>query len=259
MPESFVIGKPSISRNPDLVYEALRTGRSSTLPTYKELERTHPVLFTFVEYNARFSSIVSEVLFQKSGGGHPGYTEGLLIREVVDLFIKCNGISAIAQDPEELARAGAQTLAVRLFQQRVVAPGTESERVQVEDSYNYGVSLQATTSQTTVMTRLVHEYGLVIALPFDAGGAARVRYSVDPAMQLLALFMMGLSPAIDLSESGSFGYEVLSTHLVKCSIASTLAIQEDVRPSIQAALKKIGFELNDPHATISSEDDFIVG
>ena len=39
--------------------------------------------------------------------------------------------------------------------------------MQVEDSYNFGLSLQATTSQTAVMTRLVHEYGLVIALPFD--------------------------------------------------------------------------------------------
>ena len=62
-------------------------------------------------------------------------------------------------------------------------------------------------------------------------------------MQLLALFMMGLSPEIDLLESSSFGYEVLSTHLVKCSIASTLAIQEDVRPSIQAALKKVRLQI----------------
>ena len=128
--------------------------------------------------------------------------------------------------------------------------------MQVEDSYNYGLSLQATTSQTAVMTRLVHEYGLVIALPFDDDDKAKERYSVDSAMQLLALFMMGLSPEIDLPESSSFGYEVLSTHLVKCSIASTLAIQEDKRPSIQAALKKIGFWLNKPHATITSEDGF---
>ena len=57
-----------------------------------------------------------------------GNTEGFLIRKVMDLFIKCNRISAIAQDPEELARAGAQTLAVHLFQEAVVLPEDEDER-----------------------------------------------------------------------------------------------------------------------------------
>ena len=256
LPTPSTIVEPSISRSPESVYKALCRGYDVDLPTYDQFKTMHPVLFTFVQYNARFSSIVLEVLAKESEDF--GNTEGFLIRKVVDLFIKCNGISAIAQDPEELARAGAQTLAVHLFQQPVVAPDTENERMQVADSYNYGVSLQATRtkSQTEMMTRLVHNYGLVIGLPFDGGVVAKERYFVDPAMQLLAMLMMGLSPEIDLLESSSFDYEVLSTHLVKCSIASTLAIQEDVRPSIQAALKKIGFGLNKPHATISSEDGF---
>ena len=255
-PEFFTIVKPAISRSPELVYEALCRGHEIDLPTYKHLERTHPVLFTFVQYNGRLSSIVLEVLAKESEDS--GNTAGFLIRKVVDFFMRCNAIFGIVEKPEELARAGAQTLAVHLFQKAVVVPAKESERMQVADSYEYGVSLQAqaTTSQDDLMTRLIHNYGLVVALPFDGDRKAKVRYSVDSAMQLLALFMMGLSPEIDLLESSSFGYEVLSTHLVKCSIASTLAIQEDVRPSIQAALKKIGFGLNKPHATISSEDGF---
>ena len=256
LPKPFTIVEPSVSSDPESVYDALCRGHDVDLPTYDQLKTRRPVLFTFAQYNARFASIVLEVLAGESE--YSGNTEGFLIRKVVDFFLASNGICAISRKAEELARAGAQTLAVHLFQQAVVAPRDDSERVRVADSYEYGVSLQATntSSQTDLMTQLVHDYGLVIAVPFYRERGSKKRYFVDPAMQLLAMFMMGISPEIDLLESSSFGYEVLSTHLVKCSIASTLAIQEDVRPSIQAALKKIGFGLNKPHGSISSEDDF---
>ena len=65
-PEFFTIVKPAISRSPELVYEALCRGHEIDLPTYKHLERTHPVLSTFVQYNGRFSSIVLEVLAKES-------------------------------------------------------------------------------------------------------------------------------------------------------------------------------------------------
>ena len=178
------------------MYDALCRGHEIDLPT---LERTHPVLFTFVQYNGRLSSIVLEVLARESEDS--ANTAGFLIRKVVNLFMGCNRVGTIAQEPEELARAGAQTL--HLFQKAVVVPAKESERMQVADSYEYGVSLQAqaTTSQDDLMTRLIHNYGLVVALPFDGDRKAKVGYSVDSAMQLLALLMMGLSPEIDLLES----------------------------------------------------------
>ena len=253
-PKHFFIVTPSISRSPESVYEALR-GEYRNLPTYKELKGRCPVLFTFVQYNARFCSIVLKVFPKEGGGGH--YTDGLLVRKVVESFLKSNGISDIAGNSEELARAGARTLAVHLFQKEERVPENEKERRELADSYDYGVSLQATKlKQKETMTELIHKYGLVIALPFGNDHQRKKRYTVDSAMQLLSFFMMGLSPEIDLLESSSFGYEVLSTHIVKCAIASTLEIPEGVRPSIQAALKEIGFGLNNPHATISSEDDF---
>ena len=151
-PEFFTIVKPAISRSPELVYEALCRGHEIDLPTYKHLERTHPVLFTFVQYNGRLSSIVLEVLAKESEDS--GNTAGFLIRKVVDFFMRCNAIFGIVEKPEELARAGAQTLAVHLFQKAVVVPAKESERMQVADSYDYGVSLQATKWRKNEMTRL---------------------------------------------------------------------------------------------------------
>ena len=143
--------------------------------------------------------------------------EGLLIREVMNLFIKCNGISAIAQDEEKLAQADAHCpgsasvpaccmLHNRLsftqvssyilhgnlltnngsshIQSTSWAPAwanhrsskkwsflklrTNAYKLQIHTiSYVYSVSLHATTSQKTIMTRLVLKYGLVITLPFD--------------------------------------------------------------------------------------------
>ena len=124
--EFFTIVQPSITRSPESVYKALRSEND-------QLKRTHPVLFTFVQFNARFSSTVLEELARESKDS--GNTEGFLIREVVNSFIGCN---AIAQEPEELARTGAQTLAVHLFQQAVVVPQMRTN-VQVADSYDYGV------------------------------------------------------------------------------------------------------------------------
>jgi len=211
-----------------------------------------PILWKFARHNARFASIVVEVL-AKSDSSQLDLGEGTLVRKVVKNFIDSNGLSHIADKPAKLAQVGAQALAVHLFQQLVNVPDDENERRKLADSYDYGIQLEAMgsgESSSKAMKRLVHNYGLVIANAFDSTleAAKKKPFMVDDAMQLLAMVLLGVSPNINLLESSSFGYEVLSTHLVKCAIASTLAIEKAKRPTVQVALEKVGFRLNREHA-----------
>jgi hypothetical protein len=70
------------------------------------------------------------------------------------------------------------------------------------------------------------------------------------AQQLVATHMLGVSleGMLDLSP---WGYEVMSTHFVKTVIVASCAISFEERPSLQDALKTIGFDI-DPNSTSES-------
>lgn len=48
----------------------------------------------------------------------------------------------------------------------------------------------------------------------------------------------------NMLEATPYGFETLTTHLVKCAVAASLAVDKEKRPCLQEVLKKIGFQVD---------------
>ncbi|CAB9528946.1 unknown protein [Seminavis robusta] len=62
--------------------------------------------------------------------------------------------------------------------------------------------------------------------------------------QLIAVFMLGIDSPTMLEPTG-FGFELMSTHFVKCALAASAVVNNANRPSVKDVLGTIGFEVDD--------------
>jgi hypothetical protein len=102
--------------------------------------------------------------------------------------------------------------------------------------------------------RIVRRFGLLepTLLPPEPRAVASDLFVMRPAQQLVALTMLGIDTA-SMLEASPFGFEVLSTHVAKCAIAASSAIDVSTRPDLQKILSKIGFTVD----RYASSDDII--
>jgi hypothetical protein len=92
---------------------------------------------------------------------------------------------------------------------------------------------------------IVGKFGLLepsLATP-EPGEVASDLFVMRPAQQLVALTMLGINTAL-LLEASAFRFEILSTHVAKCAIAASSAIELSARPHLQTILTKIGFRVD---------------
>jgi hypothetical protein len=92
---------------------------------------------------------------------------------------------------------------------------------------------------------LISKYGLVEAVPFTAATPKVDKpFHMPPPMQVMALFLMGLAGKLSPLEPSFFGFEILTTQLVKCALAAALTIPKRKRPTLKEIFTdKLGFEL----------------
>lgn len=71
---------------------------------------------------------------------------------------------------------------------------------------------------------------------------------MTPPQQLIAIFMLGISMD-NMLQPTWFGFEMMSTHFVKCAIAASATVCKKLRPSVKDALACLGFTILDEKAT----------
>ena len=210
-----------------------------------------PVLTEMMK-NGRMSSIAMAELRDYSNTGEE-VKEGVLVHSIVKRFMKSNGMNSLVRDKEEQRKVAASALAVHLFGHfdqftlKVPQNGVEVA-AWASDMLFFDFSTDCTVKQ------MVQSYGLLE--PKGTIEDAHRGTSIQPPLQmstpqqLIAVFMLGLE-LDSMLEPTWFGFELMSTHFVKCAIAASVAVCKEKRPSVKDTLAELGFRL-DPNATSKS-------
>lgn len=211
--------------------------------------------------NGRMASIAASVL--RGWGRATPVVEANIVSTTVTAHMDSNGMQDFV-DKHELRRlVAACAFAVHLFQwtdNQDATPLDDTLYQDFMDSMTCGVTFIPRAIKLVGLTgmnpiqRIVRHFGLLepTLLPPRPGGFASDLFVMRPAQQLVALTMLGIDTA-SMLEASPFGFEVLSTHVAKCAIAASSAIDVSTRPDLQKILTKIGFTV-DRYAT---SDDII--
>jgi hypothetical protein len=103
------------------------------------------------------------------------------------------------------------------------------------------------STNETCVDELVKTFGLLEPSKHigkrDRGKSINPPLKMSIPQQLIAVFMLGLDMK-SMLEPTWFGFELVSTHFVKCALAASAAVDNTMRPSVQDALAKVGFQLD---------------
>lgn len=219
--------------------------------TLKYLKSEYKVLFEFLK-NARMASIFFKHLaILKKDDSQLDYIG--LTKNVIDGYIATNGLSKL-NCVEMKTEFAACAFAVLLFQFGMPVDLSQEEFNDYNQTFKCGVTfggglLACDTSLT--MRHLVNKFGLLVLTGEPSVGTnTKIIYSMSPAMQLVALHLLGV-PVEQLIERSAFGFEVLSTQTIKAALAAASVIHASTRPSIKDVLTTVGFQLLDPKSTSS--------
>ena len=205
----------------------------------KCIDECLPVVATMME-NGRMASIACHLL-RKHDDFVP-IVESLFVEEIALLFMRSNGLDSLLGGYSTYPVASA-ALAVHLFQgQRDEFFPIEKNKYQdAVCNLEFGISLSRTIGGTNIRT-IVSNYGLLEPKyeTWSPGSRIKKPFTMRASQQIIALHMMGMKVDILLGAT-PYGIEGLSTHLVKCAVAASLAVAEDERPNLQEVLSKIGF------------------
>lgn len=240
--------KTSASLQPNMMYDALLAEMDDGLRRNYSYDAitANTLLKVLVDGNARMTSILLKIILKRKDDDLD--SRGLL-EETLETFRECNGLKRL-EDQERKCKAAAQAIAVHLFQKKYTVPKDWKEQANalVEMDY-HGVNFKASIGPYPSRT-LVATFGLLEPQPFPGGGVdIDTPFRLPPAMQLMALFLMGLSNISPL-EPTSFGFEVLSTQMIKSAIAAALTVSFSERPHLGEILgNQLKFQLPDDLAT----------
>jgi hypothetical protein len=214
------------------------------------LETCLPVVATLMQ-NGRMGSIaIAEMKLLESIGGP--ITEATLVDKIVRRFMLSNGMQSLAIEGKEDSKraAAALALAVHLFQSKLKTqpPDNPSEFHKWATNMLFDIPINpAVESFGVTVKKLVVTYGLLE--PDGAHIESKTGHMISPPLimaesqQLVAAHMLGVSVA-GMLQLSPWRFEVLSTHFVKAVIAASCALTFEERPSLQDALKTIGFNID---------------
>jgi hypothetical protein len=263
-PNFIAVNPTGISHTADLCNLFLGDSVILTLPgeteaqqvTYQTIVDKLPALATLMT-NGRMSSIAARML-RKWDRADP-VVEANIVSTTVASYMQSNRMQELAGKHELRHLVAACAFAVHLFQWTKdngdAAPSNNALYQDFMDSMTCGVtfipraiSLVGLTHMNPIQ-RIVRHFGLLepTLRPPRPGEKAYNLFVMRPAQQLVALTMLGIDTA-SMLEASPFGFEVLSTHVAKCAIAVSSAIDVSTRPDLQKILTKIGFTV-DEHAT----------
>mmetsp|Transcript_33237 Transcript_33237/g.80594 ORF Transcript_33237/g.80594 Transcript_33237/m.80594 type:complete len:865 (+) Transcript_33237:166-2760(+) len=220
---------------------------------------THlPVVSVMME-NGRMASIACASLRE-----HPHnipIDEKGLVEVVATKFIKSNGLKDLEHYADKRYRVAAAALAVHLFQgsKKTHFPQLAEEYERDVQEMNFAVTLASSMDCTSVL-EIVSRFGLLepntntSEQEWKPGKAIEKPFVMTASHQIMALYLLGVGME-NMLEGSPFGFETLSTHLVKCAVASSLAVAEEQRPCLQNVFQKIGFRVcpRSTHADIKKQ------
>ena len=227
-----------------------------------ELEEGLPILGCLMQ-NGRMASIAIGVLL--ADNQRVPIDEAKLVENIVIEFIQSNGLSRLQwpEKREAAAAVAACAFAVHLFQwnsERCSAKINEAELhkwlYELRSGVEFAGDILDAAKNKSLMTALVAKFGLLEQEhePFteeESGDNQQALYSISkpfvmrPSQQLVALHLLG-GDISQMVTSNPYGFEVLTTHIIKAALAASSAVAEKSRPSIAMSLKKNGFICHAP-------------
>mmetsp|Transcript_27073 Transcript_27073/g.64705 ORF Transcript_27073/g.64705 Transcript_27073/m.64705 type:complete len:904 (-) Transcript_27073:212-2923(-) len=206
-----------------------------------------PVISVMME-NGRMGSIACASLKEHPAG--VPIVESNLVENIVTKFMRSNGLDDLRNYPEHQCRVAAAALAVHLFQGKsstAKLPNDADEYHKVAMEMDFALELcQDITKKNVTVEGIMSRYGLLEPNPdsseqiWELGAEIKRPFVIPSSQQIIALYMMGVE-----LETLPFDFGTLSTHLVKCAVAASLAVSESGRPDLQSTLKTIGFQVCD--------------
>lgn len=243
--------KTSASLQPEKVYNALLTDMvkdEELRHTYSyNAITTNTLLKVLVDGNARMTSILVQSIGDMGSDAH--LDNRAILVDTLEKFPKSNGLQCL-EDQASKCKVAAQAVAVHLFQKKYEVPVDADRQAEALIKMDYhGVNFEKSIGPYPSIT-LVAQFGLLEPEPFSAGGEEIAEpFRLPPAMQVMTMFMMGFSNISPL-ELSSFGFEVLSTQMIKSAIAAALTVSFSTRPNLDEILcKQLKFQLPDEMST----------
>jgi hypothetical protein len=263
LPESFAAFQTTIEGNFKLKSKLLSTVPKLILPgsggchvdLLKEnaFDKRLPVAAVLME-NGRMASIAAAVL--KKHPTEVPVVEANLVAIIVTSFMNSNGLKELVEDTDKRHMVAAAAIAVHLFQDDVsterLYPVQSDKYENMVSEMRFALPLDAEIDETIGgreggIKKLVSRYGILEPNRESSpkpGDRIQTPYVMKPAQQLIALYMLDVELG-GMLESTPFGFETLSTHLIKCAVAASVTVQYDCRPSLHKVLSKIGFEIDE--------------
>ena len=239
------LGLPLFSKHRDI----------PSIQSFEHLRTCLPVVATLMQ-NGRMGSIAFAEMNQLPYGGPP-IKEASLVDKIVSRYMHSNGLCPLAAHHRKDAKraAAALALAVHLFrnQFKTKPPTDRTEFHEWSTAMHFG--FPANSSIDISVQQLVANFGLLEPVENFSDivpGTKEISppFVMKEAQQLVAAHMLEVSVE-GMLELSPWGIEVFSTHVVKTVIAASCAIDFKSRPSLQDALKTIGFGI-DANATSES-------
>ena len=215
----------------------------------ESIETCLPVVSVMME-NGRMASIACRALAEQDR--FVPIVESTLVERIAIKFMKSNGLQNLVDDPVRRHHVAAAALAVHLFQARSQEkfPANTNEYEKVAHKMDFALPLAKVVQNDNVsVERIVSKYGLVEPnyntneQKWGANEEITKPFVMSSSQQLIAIFMLDVRLE-NMLEASPYGFETLSTHLVKCAVAASLAVEKEKRPYLQEVLQKIGFQVD---------------
>ena len=212
------------------------------------IEECLPVVAVMME-NGRMASIASNAL-QEQDELVP-IVESTLVETIALKFMRSNGLEKLVNNPNRRHRVAAAALAVHLFQGRASENFPENK-----DDYErkaLDMDFVLTFAEDIIknggqVKRIVSKYGLLEPnynereQIWGPSEAIKRPFLMTASQQIIALYMLDVKLE-SMLEATPYGFETLTSHMVKCAVAASLAVSESKRPNLQAVLALIGFQV----------------
>eukprot|EP00525_Craspedostauros_australis_P012322 CAMPEP_0198110146 /NCGR_PEP_ID=MMETSP1442-20131203/2176_1 /TAXON_ID= /ORGANISM="Craspedostauros australis, Strain CCMP3328" /LENGTH=860 /DNA_ID=CAMNT_0043766091 /DNA_START=1204 /DNA_END=3786 /DNA_ORIENTATION=- len=266
-----VYTKPCAIREPEKTYNAMceqYKHDEGRYPSWEGLSE-HPILKTIVMNNPTMASIMLSSLcsttaqcYQTPAG------QDALISTVLHNFMQTNEMQTLLDQPGDRARVAARVLATHLFQSEYTGELSYENAYVIAHDMEYGIDLDIFDDEDKYpMRELANRYKMTTPTPFidcewDYCEIERpLPFEVDPAMQLLCLWMLvGCRDEGSLEGSladTSLASRSMASTLVSCAIMSSMAVKETSRPEMKTILwHTLGMHANiDDDRRRDSRDD----
>lgn len=225
-----------------------RDGKTRRI-TYSVVEDHFPFIATLLK-NGRMNSIAC--LCFNDWKPERTLDEAELLSNIIDEYIKSNGLNSLEGAQDQMLM-GACAMATILFQ-----PGIEGKRElpetpwEIEMFHSTGeavgfkfeeVATRVPPNGVGVVQYLQGKLGLIEPgdkMKWESNGLIQEPFKMDRPQELVALKLLGID-LTQLLRLDPFGFEVVTTHLIKCALTAACVVKGKKKPTVNQALSKIGF------------------